>query len=137
MINKRSIFFMVVFPNVSRCHPVSARGRKGPARMIPTPTEPTPAKPRAKPVSYDRSALPTLTSVLTALAEDGGLSANRARDLRSAVTRVAKLMGEATDRIALDLPMLSAKLAAVNPVAAGLSPKTFSNIRSDFLAAVN
>ena len=36
----------------------------------------------------------------------------------------------------LSLSAIAAKLGAVNPRAAGLSDKTFANIRSDFLAAV-
>ena len=64
------------------------------------------------------------------------LAPNRRRDLRSAVTRVAKLLGDTPTRIALDLQDLSKRLAAINPVAVGLTPKSFSNIRSDFLAAV-
>jgi integrase len=75
--------------------------------------------------------------VLDALERRRDLAANRLRDLRSAVTRVAKLLGAAPSHIPLELPVLSAKLAAINPVAAGLTAKTFSNIRSDFLAAVN
>jgi integrase len=50
---------------------------------------------------------------------------------------MAKLLGAAPGHITLDLPVLSGKLAAINPAAAGLSTKTLSNIRSDFLAAVS
>ena len=38
--------------------------------------------------------------------------------------------------IPLDLPVISAKLAAITPAASGLTPKTFSNIRTNFMAAV-
>jgi hypothetical protein len=38
--------------------------------------------------------------------------------------------------IPFDLPAISAKLALVNPVAAGLTAKSFSNIRSNFITAV-
>jgi integrase len=58
------------------------------------------------------------------------------RDLRSAVTRVADLLGNVPARIALDLPTISARLAAISPVAAGMTTKRFANVRSDFLAAV-
>ena len=58
------------------------------------------------------------------------------RDLRSAVIRVADLLGNVPGRIALDLPTISARLATISPVAAGMTPKRFANIRSDFLAAV-
>jgi integrase len=39
-------------------------------------------------------------------------------------------------RIPLDLPVISAKLAAITPAALGLTLKTFSNIRTNFMAAV-
>jgi integrase len=105
--------------------------------MIPTTNHPTTTKSGAR-ATARRGAIPvTLKAVLDALEERRDLAANRLRDLRSAVTRVAKLLGEAPGHILLELPVLSAKLAAITPAAAGLTAKTFSNIRSDFLAAVN
>ena len=78
----------------------------------------------------------TLQTVFDAL-EGRQLTSTRWRDLRSAVTRAAKLLGDAPARIALDLPDLSKRLAAISPVAVGLTPKSFSNIRSgELLAAV-
>ena len=59
----------------------------------------------------------------------GGICARRSSGWRL-------LLGDDPARIPLDLPAISAKLAAVSPVAAGLTSKTFSNIRSDFMAAV-
>ncbi len=78
----------------------------------------------------------TLQEVLNAVEGNEALSVTRSRDLRSAVKRVAGLLGDDPTRIPLDLPTLSIKLAAVNPVFAGLTNKTFSNIKSDFIAAV-
>ena len=49
---------------------------------------------------------------------------------------MASLLGDDPARIPLDLPAISARLAAVSPAAAGLTKKTFSNIRSDFVSAV-
>jgi hypothetical protein len=46
------------------------------------------------------------------------------------------LLAEEPAHIPLDLPAISARLGAVNPVAAGLTPKTVANLRSDLLAAV-
>src|SRR5207248_672588 len=113
--NRRSICSTVVSPNVRPCHPLSSRDRKGPSRMIPT----SPSNPPAAGASSSSECAPppTLLSVLTALEHGDDLSPNRRRDLRSAVTRMAKLMGEAPDRIALDLPAISAKLVAVNAAA--------------------
>ena len=78
----------------------------------------------------------TLAHVLKALATNQALPPTRRRDLRSAVNRVAALLSELPSNISLDLRPISAKLAAVNPIAMGLSPKSLANIRSDFLAAV-
>jgi integrase len=58
------------------------------------------------------------------------------RDLRSAVKRVAILLGDGPAVIPLDIGAIAARLAAVNPMAVGMSTKRFANIRSDFLAAV-
>jgi integrase len=105
--------------------------------MIPTSKNPTAIKGGAKAAVRPEAAPATLKAVLDALEGRRDLAANRLRDLRSAVTRVAKLLNDAPGHIPLELPALSAKLAAINPAAAGLTAKTFSNIRSDFLAAVN
>jgi integrase len=78
----------------------------------------------------------SLADLLAALKWWPGLSATRLRDLRSAVVRVGALLREELSRIPLDLPMISTRLAAINPIAAGISVKRLSNIRSDFLAAV-
>ena len=78
----------------------------------------------------------SLADVDRKLQTAGSLSATRRRDLRSAVARVAALLGEEPGHLPLDLAIIAAKLAAINPVAAGLTPKTLSNIRSDLLAAV-
>ena len=79
---------------------------------------------------------PTLDDVLTSLETREDLSETRRRDLRSAVKRVAALLGDAPERIPLVMPSISAKLAKLSPAAAGVSTKTFHNLRSDFLAAV-
>jgi len=80
--------------------------------------------------------LKTLAHVLAAVDRNTALSPTRLRDLRSAVMCVANLLGNVPARIALDLPTIATSLAAVSPVAAGMTAKRFANIRSDFLAAV-
>ena len=109
---------------------------RGQPEMIPTSKDPTAIKGGAKAAVRPDAAPATLKAVLDALEGQRDLSTTRLRDLRSAVTRMAKLLGAAPGHIPLDLPVLSRKLAAINPLAAGLTTKTFSNIRSDFLAAV-
>jgi len=79
---------------------------------------------------------PTLGDVLTSLETREDLSEMRRRDLRSAIKRVAALLGDAPERIPLELPAISAKLVKLSPAAAGVSPKTLHNLRSHFLAAV-
>ena len=91
------------------------------------------------PASPGRSAPPgpmTLATVLAALERKGVLSETRLRDLRSAVKRVAVLLGNDPGGVDLDLSVISARLATISPVAAGMTAKRFANIRSDFLAAL-
>jgi hypothetical protein len=78
----------------------------------------------------------TLAGVLTSLEHGGKLTATRRRDLISAAKRVAILLGNEPAAIALDMAAISARLAAVNPVAVGITTKRLANIRSDFLAGV-
>jgi hypothetical protein len=59
----------------------------------------------------------------------------RIRDLRSAISRFCALTGEEPGRIALNFAQLRKKLNAINPVTAGISPKSLANIRSDLFAA--
>jgi integrase len=96
--------------------------------------------PKSKPKARDGGpaipAQPNLNDVLLALKSHNGLSQSRVRDLCSSVKRVALLLGDEPARIPLDLPAISAQLAATSPAASGLTGKTFSNIRSNFLAAV-
>jgi integrase len=86
--------------------------------------------------AYDLARPKTLADVLAAVDRSTALSPIRRRDLHSSVMRVANLLGNVPGRIALDLPTIATSLAAVSPVAAGMTTKRFANIRSDFLAAV-
>ena len=78
----------------------------------------------------------TLADALISVERNNDLSHSRRRDLRSAVMRVAALIGDIPSRIALDLPAISTRLAGVSPMAVGMTAKRYSNIRSDFLAAI-
>jgi integrase len=80
--------------------------------------------------------VPSLATVLSALYGASGLSETRVRDLRSAVRRTAELLGNAPATIPLAMGEIQAALAAVNPIALGLTFKRFINLRSDFVAAV-
>jgi hypothetical protein len=96
-------------------------------------------KPNSK-TSARRSSAPaeniTLASVASALERRCDLAATRLRDLRSAVKRVAILLGQEPGAIRLDLAAIGSRLAAVNPMVVGIKVKRFATIRSDFLAAV-
>jgi integrase len=84
----------------------------------------------------DTPGLASLADVLAGLERNDAISATRLRDLRSALQRVAGLLGEEPARVPLELPVISAKVAAVNPIAVGISTKTLANLRSGFLTAV-
>jgi hypothetical protein len=79
---------------------------------------------------------PTLATVDQRLRDATDLSPTRRRDLRSAVARVAALLEERPENLPLDLTLIASRLKTVNAVAAGMTAKRLSNIRSDFMAAV-
>src|SRR5450830_1128431 len=79
----------------------------------------------------------TLADVLRSLdGAPGHLDETKVRDLRSSVFRIAKMLGDTPEHIALDLPAIAKNLEKVNPMALGMTWKTFSNIKSNFLLAV-
>ena len=79
---------------------------------------------------------PSLATVLSALEAPSVPSETRLRDLRSAVRRVAELLANVPAAISLVMEEIQAGLGAVNPIAVGMSSKRYTNIRSDFVAAV-
>jgi integrase len=78
----------------------------------------------------------TLAALLTALERSEVLSATRRRDLRSAVKRVASLLGNEPSAIPLDMDAIGCRLRTVTPIGLGITAKRFANIRSDFVVAV-
>ncbi len=91
---------------------------------------------RLSPAPSEASGGLTLADVLDAVEMSPDLSPVRIRDLRSAISRFCALTGEVPGRIALDLAQLRNRLNAINPVTAGISPKSLANIRSDLFAAI-
>lgn len=83
-----------------------------------------------------KGCTPTLADVRETLKRSKDLSPVRIRDLSSAIARFSELIGEEPDRIPLDLAQIRDRLNAINPVANGLSPKSFANIRSNLFAAI-
>ncbi len=79
----------------------------------------------------------TLADVLAALEADTALGANRRRDLCSALRRFSRMTGKPLDRLPAELSLLRPMLNEIHPVAHGISPKTFANLRSNFMAAVH
>jgi integrase len=96
----------------------------------------TDRKNKPRPGLLGSAATANLDDVLFAIGARPDLPETRRRDLRSAVKRVASLIGDDPARIPLELRSIAAKLASLSPAAFGLSTKSFSNIRSNFLAAV-
>ena len=96
----------------------------------------TKSKTKARTAGPAAAAGLNLNDLLITLKSHTDLSETRLRDLRSSIKRVALLVGNDPAGIPFDLPAISAKLALVNPVAAGLTAKSFSNIRSNFITAV-
>ncbi len=94
------------------------------------------ANKRTAPAASRARAPLHLSDVLLALDHRESLSETRLRDLRSAVRRISGLMDDNPACIPLNLPAISAKLATTSPAASGMSAKQFSNVRSDFIAAV-
>ncbi len=78
----------------------------------------------------------TLADVITALQADPGLAPTRRRDLCSAVRRVAGMLARDPARLPASLPEIRRALAGITPTRAGISTKTFQNLRSDLLAAL-
>lgn len=78
----------------------------------------------------------TLADVIASLEADPGLAPTRRRDLCSAVRRVAGMLERDPARLPASLPEIRRALAGVTPAQAGISTKTFQNIRSDLLASL-
>ncbi len=83
---------------------------------------------------YD-SAHPTLADVAD-LVRATRLSDSRKRDLLSALRRTAELLNSDPRHVSGDVAFLREKLASMTAAEAGVSAKTFANLRANLLAAV-
>src|SRR5262245_32474487 len=88
-----SRYAMVVFPNDLPSQLMSTRGHPGPTRKSRKEVAMTAKASRHTAPVSDRAARKTLAEVLAALERHTALSPTRLRDLRSAVMRVAGLLG--------------------------------------------
>ena len=80
--------------------------------------------------------IPSLADVLAQLETVEGLSPTRRRDLRSALTSIARLIGRRAEEVPANLNWLRIRVRRIHPAAHDLSKKRWSNIRSDALKAL-
>ena len=78
----------------------------------------------------------TLAHVLHHLERDESLTANRSRDLISAVNRTCELLGRPASDLPAAAPDLRTRLAKLHPAQAGIRAKTLSNLKSNLTAAL-
>lgn len=80
---------------------------------------------------------PILTAAdLLALVGAAEMPVTRRRDMISAVGRICEMIGVEPRGLRLEVPLLRGKLASIRPAAHGVTEKTFANVRSLFLAAL-
>ncbi len=79
---------------------------------------------------------PTLADTLRHVETASDLTPTRRRDLISSRRRLAKAIGWPLDQAPANALWLRPRIAAVAPAAAGLSPKSWSNVISDVRAAL-
>lgn len=97
----------------------------------------SPTVPKGENMSETRPPL-TLADALATLTEADGLSTSRRRDLASAIRRVATILDRAPERLPARMVILKQHLNSVHPEQQNppLSQKTWSNLRSNFTAAL-
>lgn len=78
----------------------------------------------------------TLAGVLARLADDSSLSAIRRRDLCSAIRRLCALIERDPHTVSANVADLKAAVSRVHPVQAGISVKTWQNIKANALAGL-
>jgi len=78
----------------------------------------------------------TLADVIESISRLEGLAESRRRDLRSAVSSVARLLGLSTDDIVVNVPDLRRGIASLHHVPARITRKRLTNIKSDFKSAL-
>ncbi|WP_425045256.1 tyrosine-type recombinase/integrase [Primorskyibacter sp. S87] len=78
----------------------------------------------------------TLQGVIDLLKRSAYLDPTCRRDLVSAINRVADILNVSPDALPTDVPVLRGKLMTVHPVQAGLTSKSWSNIKSDLRRAL-
>jgi hypothetical protein len=82
------------------------------------------------------STEPTLADVIARHEQDASLTLNRRRDLKSAVLRMSEITVFDPRITPASLRFMRPRINAVRPAKYHLTPKTWSNLRSNFRAAV-
>ena len=80
--------------------------------------------------------LPTLADVIKALEKEPLLSPHQRRDRISAVRRMSEIIGADPASAPASVPLLRCSINAVRPAARRLTSKSWSNLRSNFRAAL-
>src|SRR3712207_4545996 len=80
-------------------------------------------------------SIATAADILVIL-EQTDLSPVRRRDLSSGVRRMCSLLGCHPAALSLNIPDLRRRIVGIRPAAHGITQKTFSTLRSNFVAAL-
>src|SRR6201993_2842978 len=79
---------------------------------------------------------PTLADLIASHEQDASLTPKRQRDLKSAVLRISEITGVDPRITPASLRFMRPRINAVRPAKYNLTPKTWSNLRSNFRAAL-
>ena len=82
------------------------------------------------------SGEPTLADLIVRHEQDASLTPKRQRDLKSAVLRMSEITGVDPRITPASLRFMRPRINAVRPAKYSLTPKTWSNLRSNFRAAL-
>src|SRR5439155_4333314 len=82
------------------------------------------------------SSEPTLADLIARHEQDASLTPKRQRDLKSAVLRVSEITRVDPRITPASLRFMRPRINAVRPAKYNLTPKTWSNLRSNFRAAL-
>lgn len=82
------------------------------------------------------STVATLADVIARHQQDASLTPKRQRDLKSAVLRMSEMTGVDPKITPASLRLMRSRINAVRPAKDNLTPKTWSNLRSNFQAAL-
>jgi hypothetical protein len=80
--------------------------------------------------------IPTLSDVIARLQQTPSLTATRRRDLVSGIVRMAQMTGVDLDTTPASLKFMRPFIKGVRPAKYNQTPKTWSNVRSNFRAAL-